>query len=137
VTEERTATAERPGWSVEGFEAFWSDPNPALVPAALAEDVIGHWAGRDEPVRGKDDYTSCIVALMEALPDLGLEVGEHARTEEFFFVRWIMRATGEHGPFELTGIDRIRLRDGLVAENMIVFDTAAFEARSGKSVPWA
>ena len=26
---------------------------------------------------------------------------------------------------------------GLVAENLIVFDTAAFERRSGKPVPWA
>jgi hypothetical protein len=46
-------------------------------------------------------------------------------------------ATGEHGPFEITGIDRVRVRDGLVAENMVVVDTAAFQARSGKPVPWA
>jgi hypothetical protein len=47
-----------------------------------------------------------------------------------------MHATGGHGPFELTGIDRVRVRDGLVAENVIVFDTAAFQARAGKPVPW-
>jgi len=40
-------------------------------------------------------------------------------------------------PFELTGIDRVRIRGPQVAENVIVFDTAAFEARSGKSIPWA
>jgi hypothetical protein len=40
------------------------------------------------------------------------------------------------GPFELTGIDRVRTRDGLVAENMIVFDRAAFKAQSGKEIPW-
>jgi glyoxylase-like metal-dependent hydrolase (beta-lactamase superfamily II) len=28
----------------------------------LTDDVIGHWAGRDEPVRGVDDYTRCTVA---------------------------------------------------------------------------
>lgn len=48
-----------------------------------------------------------------------------------------MHATGSNGPFELTGIDRVRVRGGKVAENIIVFDTAAFEARSGVPVPWA
>jgi hypothetical protein len=136
MTEQSSATADRLVWSLEGFQAFWSHPDPGLVPAVLTEDVVGHWAGRDEPVRGRDDYTRCIAALVEALPDIRLEVGEHAQSGEFFFIRWIMRATGEHGPFELTGIDRLRLRDGIVAENVIVFDTAAFEARSGKPVPW-
>lgn len=46
-----------------------------------------------------------------------------------------MHASGEHGPFELTGMDRVPVRGPRVAENVIVFDTAAFEARSGKSIP--
>jgi hypothetical protein len=41
------------------------------------------------------------------------------------------------GPFELSGIDRVRTRDGLVAENWIAFNTAEFKARSGEDVPWA
>jgi hypothetical protein len=40
-------------------------------------------------------------------------------------------------PFEFTGMDRIRVRGPQVAENVIVFDTAEFERRSGKSIPWA
>jgi hypothetical protein len=36
----------------------------------------------------------------------------------------------------MTGIDRIRLRNGQVAENVIVFDTNAFEHRAGIAVPW-
>ena len=54
------------------------------------------------------------------------------------FIRWILHATGRHGDFELTGIYCVRVRGGgQVAENVIVFDTAAFEARSGISIPWA
>lgn len=132
-----TAASTRPQWSVEMFEAFWSRPDPSLVPAVLTEDVVGHWVGREEPTRGREDYTGCIVALLDALPDLRLAVAEHAQSGEFVFVRWFMNATGAHGAFELSGIDRVRLRDGLVAENVIVFDTAAFKARSGLAVPWA
>jgi hypothetical protein len=47
-----------------------------------------------------------------------------------------MQATGAHGLFEFTGIDRIRMRNGQVCENFVVMDTAAFQARSGKPVPW-
>jgi SnoaL-like polyketide cyclase len=120
-------------WSVEGFQAFWTSPALEIVPEVLTDDVIGHWAGRDEPVRGVDDYTGCIAA---ALPDVQLDVAEHAHDGEFTFVRWIMHATGRFGPFQLTGIDRIRQRDGQVAENVIVFDTNAFEKRTGMAVPW-
>ena len=137
MSENSAAVTDQPAWSVEMFERFWSNPDPALVPAVLTEDVVGHWPGRDEPVRGRDDYTSCIAAIVEALPDMRLEAAEHAESGEFVFIRWILHATGEHGPFELTGMDRVRLRGPQVAENVIIFDTAAFAARSGKSIPWA
>jgi hypothetical protein len=136
MTEDASATVEQPAWSVDAFAGFWSNPDPALVPAALTEDVVGHWPGRDEPVRGRDEYARCIAAIVEALPDMRLEVAEHAQSGEFFFIRWVLHATGEHGPFELTGMDRVRVRGPQVAENVIVFDTAAFEARSGKPIPW-
>jgi hypothetical protein len=137
MTKQDTATALRRGWTVERFRSFWSNPDPTLVPQALTDDIVGHWSGRPEPVVGKDEYTGCIAAMVDALPDVHIDVAEHAQNDELTFIRWIMHATGKHGPFELTGIDRVRLRDGLVSENVIVFDTAAFERRSGMPVPWA
>src|SRR5580704_308763 len=129
------STVETQGWSVEAFEAFWSDPDPRLVPRALSEDVVGYWSGLEEPVRGRVDYTRCIAQLVQALPDVRVEVAECAREGEFTFIRWIMRATGTHGPFAFSGIDRVRARGPLVAENRIVFDTAQFEALAGMPVP--
>jgi hypothetical protein len=137
MTEDSTATGDQPAWSVEMFAGFWSNPDPALVPPVLTEDVVGHWPGRDEAVRGRDNYTRCIAAIVEALPGMRLEVAEHARSGDLVFIRWLLHATGEHGPFELTGMDRVRVRGPRVAENVIVFDTAAFESRSGRRVPWA
>ena len=137
VDQDDTPTAGRRGWSVETFERFWSEPDPALVPRALTDDVVGHWAGRDEPVRGKEAYTACIAALVEALPGMYITVAEHASNGEFTFIRWVMHATGQHGPFEFSGVDRVRTRDdGLVAENRIVCDPAAFRALAGNELPW-
>jgi hypothetical protein len=130
-------TRTEPRWSVEIFAAFWQHPDPSLVPGVLTEDVVGHWPGRDDPVHGREDYTACIAALVRALPDVRVAVAEHARNGEHVFIRWILEATGRHGPFEVTGMDRVRVRDGLVAENMVVCDTAAFERRAGMPLPWA
>jgi ketosteroid isomerase-like protein len=122
-------------WSVAGFAAFWSRPDPALVPPLLTEDVVGVWPG-SPPVRGRDAYTKVLADLLELMPDLRLEVAEHATNGEFTFVRWIMHATGADGPFEMSGIDRIRLRDGLVCENVIRLDRGEFAQRSGLRPPF-
>ncbi len=137
MTEEQgTPAAGRRAWSVETFERFWSNPDPAVVPGALTDDVVGYWSGREEPVRGKRAYTACIAALVEGLPGMHIAVAEHASNGEFTFIRWIMHATGVHGRFEFSGIDRVRTRDdGLVVENRIVCDTSAFKRWPARSFP--
>ncbi|GAA1716275.1 hypothetical protein GCM10009765_76250 [Fodinicola feengrottensis] len=122
---------------MRGFEAFWSRPDATLVAPILTDDVVGHWAGTAEPVRGKVDYVGCIAALLEALPDVRLTVAESASSGDFSFVRWIMQATGRRGPFEISGIDRIHTVEGLVDENHVIVDTAAFHDRAGLPIPWA
>jgi SnoaL-like domain len=128
-------TSSRTGWSVEGFARFWAKPDAGLVAPVLTEDVVGRWPGRREPVRGVVEYTKALADLIAFLPDMRLEVAEHATNGDFVFIRWIMRATGAKGPFEMTGIDRIRLRGGLVAENIIRFDSAEFRELSGHEAP--
>lgn len=123
-------------WTVEGFQSFWSDPNPAFVAAVLTEDVVGYWPGSEQPVVGPLDYTARIAQLLDLLPGMRLEVAEHAANGEWVFIRWVLHAHGVHGAFELCGIDRVVVRDGLVAENRIVFDTAEFETKSGCLIPW-
>jgi hypothetical protein len=50
---------------------------------------------------------------------------------EFGFSRWVMNATGAHGPFEMNGMDRTRVRDGLVCENYVFFDSSEFQQLAG------
>jgi len=76
-------------------------------------------------------YSRALAELIELLPDMRLSVAEHATNGDTVFVRWIMRATGRNGPFRFTGIDRIRLRDGRVAENVIRFDSEHLRRLAG------
>lgn len=45
---------------------------------------------------------------------------EHATNGEFVFLRWSGRGTGPDGAFRAIGVNRVRLRDDLVAENLIL-----------------
>jgi hypothetical protein len=128
--------AQAPGFSPEVFARFWAAPDPERVPNALTEDIVGYWPGRRQPVRGRESYTKCIVHLLQLIPDFQAEVLEHAREGHLYFIRWRASGTGAKGRFELSGIDRVRVRDGLVAENVIMFDTQDFQERVGYDVPW-
>jgi SnoaL-like domain len=123
---------QRPSPMVEGFARFWANPNPAVLPPLLAEDVVGHFSGEPEPIRGREAYVAKIASFLEMLPDLRLEIAEYATNGPFHFIRWIARATGAGGPFAFSGIDRIAVRDGLVTENFVVFDTTLFDQLAGK-----
>jgi hypothetical protein len=125
-------TSSTAGFSVDTFAQFWAAPDVSLVSTdQLHEDVVGDWPRAPEPVRGFDAYRQAIADLLDEVPDLKLEVAEHATNGEYIFIRWIARATGAAGPFEISGIDRIRVVDGRVKENIIRFDSATFDALVG------
>jgi len=128
MTQATTQVEQRRSPTVEGFARFWASPNLTMLRPALAEDVVGRFPGESAPIRGRDAYIAKIGQFLERLPDLRLEVAEHATNGEFHFIRWIARATGAKGRVEFSGMDRIRVQDGLVTENIVVFDTAHFEA---------
>jgi hypothetical protein len=125
------------GWTTELFAEFWRAPDLEYIPSIITDDVVGYWPG-GRVVRGSGAYMQALEELLALLPDLRLDVKEHTMSAdgEFGFTRWVMHATGASGPFELDGMDRTRVRDGLVCENYVFFDSAQFEALvSGANAP--
>ena len=124
------ATAAR-GWSVDGWRAFWRAPSPEValerVPTVVTPDVEAVWPRVPGRLRGSGEYTRRVVDLLAVVPDLRLELGEHAANGDVVFLRWTARGTGPDGPFEGIGTDRLRLRGGLVAESLIMSDLPVFE----------
>jgi hypothetical protein len=119
------------GWTIEGWAQFWTAPTVEIarerVPFVCSPSVVGYWPRQPEPVRGVADYCQHIVDLLTMIPDAHLKLEEHATTGEFVFARWSGFGTGPDGAFEMTGVDRIRLRDGKVIENRIMSDGSIFE----------
>ena len=120
------------GWTIQSWSDFWKAPKIEVarkrVPLVCAPDIVGYWPRQPLPVRGRDDYCQYILDLLTMLPDLCLRLEEHAASGAFTFARWTGYGTGPDGPFEITGVDRIRLQDdGKVIENRIISDAAIFE----------
>jgi len=123
-------------WSVDGFAEFWANPDASLVPPMVTPDIKGYWPWSDVPVEGVTDYVDLIAKVIAYVPEMRLTVAEHATNGDATFVRWIMHGRGVAGPFELCGIDRLILRDGLVAENVIRFDSGQLKALVGRPPYW-
>jgi ketosteroid isomerase-like protein len=80
-------------------------------------------------------YVAALRELLARVPDLTLSVAESAQEGENLFIRWVAHATAADGrQIEHTGVDRIRVVDGKVVENRIIFDRAQFERKLGKSL---
>lgn len=123
-----TGRPARLRFGVEHWAALWANPHPALAARVVTPDVVGHWPGDVAPVRGVTQYRARVARLLDQVPDLRLDVAEHATNGDHLFIRWVARRAGASCPVELSGIDRIRLRDGLVREVLVYYDPALFEA---------
>jgi len=121
-----------PRFGVEHFAAFWDAPDLSQAGVVLHPEVSGDWPGDPEPVRGLDAYVERIAEVLDRVPDLRLDVLEHAENDDVLFIHWRATGTGRTGPFEFDGVDRIRIgADGRVVDNVIRFDTARFEELVG------
>ncbi len=130
-----SATVEREGFTAETFAEFWGKPDLSTPSDAIHDDVVGYWPGRDEPVRGRDEYVGALQELLRRVPDLTLSVRESADNGEYIFVRWVAHATNAKGErIEHPGVDRIKVENGQVVENRIFFDRAQFERKLGASL---
>ena len=94
----------------------------------MADDIVGYWPGDSQPVRGLEAYTAKIAEILDAAPDLQLQVVDSATVdgaapgEQLIFLHYIGHGTGPAGPFQIRGLDRVRTRDGMVVENVIRYD---------------
>jgi hypothetical protein len=129
-----TETQTQPKFSADMWAAFWAAPAESRIGDILADDVVGYWQGDRKPVHGRDAYTAKIVELINAVPDLRLELVDSATVdgsapgEQLVFLHYVGRGTGPDGPIAFRGLDRVRTRDGIVVENVIRYDQVEADA---------
>src|ERR1700740_2762078 len=117
-----------PKFSAELFAAFGAAPDLSRGMDILADDIIGYWPGDQEPVRGIEAYTAKIAEILDAAPDLTLQVIDSATVdgaaagEQLVYLHYIGEGNGPDGPLRIRGIDRVRTHNGMVVENVIRYD---------------
>ena len=109
-----TEIASAPKFSAELFAAFWAAPDLSHGLGILDDEIVGYWPGDPHPVRGIAAYTAKIAEILDAAPDLKLEVVDSATVpgtaegEQLVFLHYTGRGTGPSGAFQIRGLDRVR-----------------------------
>ena len=109
---------------VDRWAEFWSAPDPARLGQLAAADIELRYPGLPEPLRGLEAWREQVASIVRRLPDVRLAVTAYAKNGDLCFVSWRGNATAGGRPITWEGIDRMRLRDGLVVDSMVAFDTA-------------
>lgn len=110
---EQFAAGWRTGGPIERFVAHFA---PLCQPDALFLQPLG------PAVRGEEGLRQLFGALFEAMPDLRGEVLRWGPTDDGLIIELTLRGTLGGRPIAWTVVDRVVLRDGLLAERQTYFD---------------
>jgi ketosteroid isomerase-like protein len=106
---------------VERFEREWGRSDADALAALLTEDVVLMQPMMPRTV-GREASRRAFARLFRLIPDLHVEVRDWAARADVVLIEFTL--SGSFGGRELSwpAVDRIRLRDGLVAERISYFD---------------
>src|SRR5690348_13510822 len=110
---------------VQQWTDAWGAPDPARIGELCAPDVELTWPGQTDPIRGQDAWRARVAAVLTRFPDLTLTPTAHTPRDDVVFISWRAEATVAGTRVSWPGIDRMRLANGVVAESLVTFDTAA------------
>jgi SnoaL-like protein len=113
---------------VDQWAAAWDSPTPDKVRSLTDPDIVLTYPGLPEPIRGVDAWAARVAGMLERFPDLRLEITDHAQRDDMVFISWRGHATVGGVSIEWEGIDRMRMRNGVVVKSLVAFDTAPLRA---------
>ena len=96
------------------FEEVWNQNKPETVTELLHPDVVGQMEGR--VVRSPKDFLEARREMLEALPDLKVEVQGVISEGNEVAVRWAAKATGPAGPVSFRGVSWVVFENGRIVK---------------------
>ena len=106
------------GWRIGASdpERFYAHFGSRLTPDALMTQPLA------APARGPQGLRELFAPLFAAMPDFGVEVLRWGATADGAMIEIRLRGTLSGRPVTWTAVDRLVLRDGLIAERHSYFD---------------
>jgi hypothetical protein len=132
------ATTTSPRELTDSYFAAWNAHDPGAVASHFAPDGVRHWRVVNNPAihspnrfEGRSAISEGVRAFMVMLPDLRVESGIYAETEEGAVYEWICTGThtgawgdweGQGEAVELPGVSIARMAKGQILEERMYFD---------------
>ena len=122
------------------IEEGYNEGNLDLADELVADVIVMHEAGTEEPIRGPDGVKEFFESYKTAFPDSELEIEELVAEGETVVVRWT--ATGTHegdlmgieptgNEVRIMGMEMHHVRDGKLQEGWELFDGLTMLAQLG------
>jgi ketosteroid isomerase-like protein len=121
---------------VRQFGAAWATSDPDALAARLTEDVVLIQPGMP-PTVGKAAAREGMARLLRLIPDLHVRVHRWAARNEVVFIEFTLIGTFGGKELSWPAVDRLIVRDGLIAERISYFDPLPiFLATVGRPRGW-
>ena len=104
------------------FAEAWARPDGSGFAELWRADGVFVHPTVASPLRGTD-VPRWAERIKAALPDLTFEVDAWAARADLVLLQWTSTATVAGRSLRWSGVDRFRLRDGRIAEEVVYFDT--------------
>lgn len=106
---------------ISRFEEAWQEPTPDGLAALLTEDVVLIQPHRP-PIRGREAARAEFARLFAWIPGTHSVVWSSRESGDLAFIEHELRFPIGNDLIRLPSVDRITLRNGLVAERVVYFD---------------
>lgn len=115
------------------YLASFSSGDPEAIAAHVSADFVNeHTSALGDPCRTRAVYAERLAGFLDRFADLSYEPEEILTDGDRVAVAYVMRARCEGRPFEIRGVFRMRITEGLITHRTDYFDSLSFLRQTGQ-----
>ena len=116
------------------YLASFASGDPETVAAHVSDGFSNvHTSALGLPSQGRAEYRARLADFLEAFAGLTYEAEEILVEGDRVAAAYVMRARADGKPFEIRGVMRLTVRDGLIERRTDYFDSLSFLQQTGQA----
>ena len=128
------STTSDPRAVAASYLASFASGDPEAVAAHVAEGFSNvHTSALGLPSQGRAEYLERLADFLVTFAGLTYEAEEILVEGDRVAAAYVMRARADGKPFEIRGVMRLTVRDGLIARRVDYFDSLTFLRQTGQA----
>lgn len=129
-----SGTGADPRAVAASYLASFSSGDPEAVAAHVSDGFSNvHTSALGLPSQGRAEYRSRLSDFLATFAGLTYEAEEILVEGDRVAAAYVMRASAEGKPFEIRGVMRMTIRDGLIERRTDYFDSLTFLHQTGQT----